>query len=160
MIGDSAAMTIPLNGSGLSLCALASKILSDVIIANKDSEFNKELLWQYQKLYYDSVSYSLSVLDAFKILLLKLDDKELNYIFKNINGYDKNSIIKRVVVIIKNIKNFKFIKQISNLLELRKEIKKVCKNIPENYDINKVNIWKDKYNLLFKDILKWLNIRW
>lgn len=154
MIGDSAAMTIPLNGSGLSLCALASKILSDVIIANKDSEFNKELLWQYQKLYYDSVSYSLSVLDAFKILLLKLDDKELNYIFKNINGYDKNSIIKRVVVIIKNIKNFKFIKQISNLLELRKEIKKVCKNIPENYDINKVNIWKDKYNLLFKDILK------
>ena len=52
------------------------------------------------------------------------------------------------------IKNFKFIKQISNLLELRKEIKKVCKNIPENYDINKVNIWKDKYNLLFKDILK------
>ena len=69
-----------------------------------DSEFNKELLWQYQKLYYDSVSYSLSVLDAFKILLLKLDDKELNYIFKNINGYDKNSIIKRVVVIIKNIK--------------------------------------------------------
>ena len=80
-------------------------------------------------------------------------------IFKNINGYDKSSIIKRVVVIIKNIKNFKFIKQISNLLELRKEIKKVCKNIPENYDINKVNIWKDKYNLLFKDILKWLNIR-
>ena len=31
---------------------------------------------------------------------------------------------------------------------------KQCKNIPENYDINKVNIWKDKYNLLFKDILR------
>ena len=145
-------MTVPLTGSGLSICALSSKILSDVIIKNQNKKFSIDVLWDYQVEYFLSIGYSLAVLDAFKILLLKLNEKDIEYIFKNINGYDKSSILKRIIIYIKNLGNIKLLKRLVYVLEIKREIKKICRQIPKQYDEKLVNKWKNEYNLIFKKI--------
>ena len=152
LIGDSASMTVPLTGSGLSICALSSKILSDVIIRNQNKKFSIDVLWDYQVEYFLSIGHSLAVLDAFKILLLKLNEKDIEYIFKNINGYDKSSILKRIIIYIKNLGNIKLLKRLVYVLEIKGEIKKICRQIPKQYDEKLVNKWKNEYNLIFKKI--------
>ena len=47
-VGDSAGMTIPLNGCGITLSMKAGKLLSDAVIKAEDGELSAEALWQYE----------------------------------------------------------------------------------------------------------------
>ena len=48
--------------------------------------------------------------------------------------------------------NIKLLKRLVYVLEIKGEIKKICRQIPKQYDEKLVNKWKNEYNLIFKKI--------
>ncbi len=52
LVGDSASMTVPLNGSGIDLSLQAGKLLASAVMAAEKNGYKKEDLWQYQYRYF------------------------------------------------------------------------------------------------------------
>lgn len=82
-IGDSAFMTVPLIGSGIANSLKAARMLADTVIADRDELFCAETLWQYQVSYYKYLGSGLAPLANAKLLLFKLTEKEIDYIFES-----------------------------------------------------------------------------
>ena len=83
LVGDSAYMTIPLIGSGISLCAKAGKILADVLIKNQDKEYNVSNLWEYQSRFYKEIGYDLAFKSCLKDLVYDLNEDDIDFVFQN-----------------------------------------------------------------------------
>ena len=156
-IGDSAFMTIPLIGSGINLCAKAAKILSEVLIKNKDLEYNIFNLWEYQYRFFREIGYDLVFKSVLKDLFLNLSKEEIDYIFQ----YDiiTNEMITEIIdddklefdindLVIngkKGIKNPKLILKLGKALADAKKKSVLCKAIPIKYDRKLFKIWKKIY---------------
>lgn len=82
-IGDSAFMTVPIIGSGIANSFKASKVLADAVINDKDGAYSAESLWAYQTGFYKTLGNGLAPLAAVKLMLTRLEDGELDYIFDN-----------------------------------------------------------------------------
>ncbi|MCR5150462.1 MAG: hypothetical protein K6B52_04490 [Clostridiales bacterium] len=82
-IGDSAFMTVPIIGSGIANSLKAARMLSDAVNADKDDLFTAETLWKYQYSYYRRLGSGLAPLANAKLLLLKLTNEEIDYIFES-----------------------------------------------------------------------------
>ncbi len=52
LVGDSASMTVPLNGSGIDLSLQAGKLLASAVMSAERNGYKKEDLWQYQYRYF------------------------------------------------------------------------------------------------------------
>lgn len=59
LVGDSAGMTVPLNGSGIDLSLQAGKLLATTVMASARNGFKKEDLWQYQYRYFTLFGFQL-----------------------------------------------------------------------------------------------------
>ncbi len=59
LVGDSASMTVPLNGSGIDLSLQAGKLLASAVMAAEEGGYKKEELWQYQYRYFTLFGNSL-----------------------------------------------------------------------------------------------------
>lgn len=157
LIGDSAYMTIPLIGSGISLCAKAGKILADVLIKNKDKEYNVENLWEYQARFFREIGYDLAFKSVFKDIVYELDKDEVDFVFQNdiitddmittitasdeLN-FDINYLLTKGK---KGLGNPKLMVKLGKTLLDGKIRSIVCKNIPLKYDKKQVDSWKVKY---------------
>ena len=64
-VGDSAGMTVPLNGSGIVLSMRAGKILADTII-EADGEYTIEKLWRFEYEYFQTLGKDLIFVDILK----------------------------------------------------------------------------------------------
>lgn len=80
-IGDSAFMTVPLIGSGISNSLKASKMLAETVLADKNEAFSAETLWDYQVRYYKEIGAGLAPLACVKLLLTKVTPEQIDYIF-------------------------------------------------------------------------------
>lgn len=80
-IGDSAFMTVPLIGSGISNSLEASKMLAETVLADKSEAFSAETLWDYQVRYYKEIGAGLAPLACVKLLLTKVTPEQIDYIF-------------------------------------------------------------------------------
>ena len=60
----------------------AARILADAVIADKNNDFSAETLWQYQTGYYNKLGKGLAPLACVKLMLTRLEGKELDYIFR------------------------------------------------------------------------------
>lgn len=79
-IGDSAFMTVPLIGSGITNCLKASQMLAETILADKNEAFSAETLWNYQVRYYSEIGSRLVPLACAKKLLMKIDPEDVDYV--------------------------------------------------------------------------------
>lgn len=166
-IGDSAFMTVPIIGSGIANSFKASKILADAIIADKDCSYSAETLWEYQKNFYDKIGSALAPLACVKLMLTRLEGKDLDYIFENgilnaedmtidadstslgdmLGGMSLEDMKTKVTGLINN----KVV--LGKVVRLGLEIAKataVTMAMPKTYNRKKVLSWVKSYNNCFK----------
>lgn len=156
-IGDSAFMTIPLMGSGIALSAEAAKILTDVIIKNKNSNYDITDLWEYQTIFYQKFGYDLAYKDILKEFVLNLDYEDINFAFSN-NIINDNILLRTtnaqelklsfkdlLEIIKKSARKPKLLFKLSNTFLKCNKISYLCKKNPKYYSYKKVEKWKNKY---------------
>jgi len=163
-IGDSAFMTVPIIGSGIGNAIKNSKLLAEAIIGAEAGDYSASALWEYQKSYYKAMGAGIAPLAAVKLLLTRISPEQLDY------AIDKGIITHREMTITANHTSlWKFIhfdwklplrgiallgdtdltkKGIRVVKDVMKIIK-VCKNMPEEYELNAVKKWAKSYDEIF-----------
>lgn len=79
LVGDSAGMTVPLNGSGIVLSMNAGKILADKIIEAQNDAFSIANLWKYQYEYFQTLGKGLVMIDILKNFFTSCKAKNIDY---------------------------------------------------------------------------------
>ncbi len=158
-VGDSAGMTVPLNGSGIILSMAAGKILADTVIAAAEKELSRSILWQYEYGYFQKYGKDLVMIDILKNFFTYITGEHVDYFlekeiltskeldFNGSEGIEITSeyvrkvisalgpVIGLVPAIVKNLKSVPFIET-------------VAKQMPKTFDEEKVDKWIKKYMAL------------
>ena len=152
-VGDSAAMTIPLNGSGIVLSMKAGKILADTII--ESGKTDKKSLWKYQYRYFTTLAKDYVLVCKLKDFFTFVDGALIDYFLEadiltaellacgsgdiNIPTEQIFRIISKAGPVLKLtpdiIRNFKTLVHLPAVMN----------NMPEEYDEAKVKAWVETY---------------
>ena len=157
-VGDSAGMTVPLNGSGIILSMNAGKILSDVILAN-DGELTRNVLWSYEYEYFTKLGKGLVPIDIIKTLFTYVKGDVVDYMMEkgilnaemigvadgNIPKMDSEYIKKLVAALPQFVKLVPAVAKSVKTLPLAGA---VCNKIPQQYDEAAVEKWIKAYRAL------------
>ena len=158
-IGDSAFMTIPLTGSGISNALRAGHILAEEIIKNNSASV--ETLWKYQVKYYEKIGAEHFFTDYVKRTLLTSDNENIKYIFesgiiteKDLCNFSSGNIFKvtpqeLVSKLSKCMKKSYFVMTILFALIKGIKAKNQAMKIPQIYDEEKIKLWQTKVERLF-----------
>ncbi len=153
-VGDSAAMTIPLNGSGIVLSMKAGKLLAETIIES-GGKTDKASLWEYQYKYFTTLAKDLVIVAKLKDFFTFVDGSLVDYFLEenilsaellacgngNINIPTKQIfyILSKAGPILKLtpdiIRNFKTVIYLPSAI----------KDMPVKYDADKVKAWVENY---------------
>lgn len=82
-VGDSACMTVPLNGCGIDLSMQAGGILATVAAGVKDGEFTKEALWPYQERYCILHGNKLVIVAKLRAFMATLKAENVDFLLEN-----------------------------------------------------------------------------
>ena len=156
-IGDSAGMTVPLNGSGIILSMNAGKILADTI--KESEEYTTQNLWKYEYEYFTKLGKDLVVIDIIKNVFTYVEGDVVDYLLeKEILTADLIGIADGAPVNITPDYVLNLIKVCPPLVKLvpavAKSIKTLplvpsfCSKIPKEYDKEKVDKWIKNYKSL------------
>ena len=156
-IGDSAGMTVPLNGSGIILSMNAGKILADTVINSDDCSI--ESLWKYEYEYFTRLGKDLVIIDILKNMFTYVEGDIVDYLMeKEILTAEMLGIADGAPVKITHDYVLNLIKVSPPLVKLipaaAKSIKTlplvpaICSKIPEKYDEEKVDKWVKTYKAL------------
>ncbi|MCQ2463425.1 MAG: NAD(P)/FAD-dependent oxidoreductase [Clostridia bacterium] len=156
-VGDSAAMTEPLSGSGINLSIDAGIILADTVISAKSRNYTVSVLWDYQYKYFKKHGNGQLSADYVKQMMSKLSFKELDGLFEGKVFTEKELAAGPSVSYTP-----------SELMEKAKSLVKfpgvalplasfgissaftssVCSLMPEQYDKEKIDKWQKLYEKL------------
>ena len=158
LVGDSASMTVPLNGSGIDLSLQAGKLLSSAVMASEKNGYRKEDLWQYQYRYFTLFGNSLVPISILRRFLGSLTGEDIDFFLekgilseKEINMAGGISGITVSYVIDKLVAAAPKAKLLPPLLSTVKGMPKlpsVYKNMPSVWDDKKVRKWIEDYKEL------------
>lgn len=158
-IGDSAFMTVPLIGSGISNSLYAAAILAEVVINDETETYSAEILWEYQKRYFKEIGNGMAKFGVIRAILPRLTAEQIDYLFDskilttdemNISGGSLVSVdpalVKKAVAIIKDkgLRNI-LIKVIGDMGKLTAAFA----SMPSYYSRLKVQQWAKKYDEIF-----------
>ncbi len=164
-IGDSAFMTVPIIGSGIGNAIKNSKILADVIAADKTETYSASALYPYQLQYVEKMGRHIAPLALAKLLLTRVTQDELRYaidegilthhemtitanhtsIWKFLN-FDPKLPIRGV----KLVKNPGLLKKAAPVVVDVLSYYLVSYAMPKSYDLEKLTKWAAKYNNVFE----------
>lgn len=157
-VGDSAYMTLPMTGSGISPAMRAGIILADTVIKDTAEEYSRETLWEYNRRYILHFGKNFAAIDILKNVILCTEVESVDFLFdkqiitqddmnfgrnKGGGGISFSDAIGRAV---KGIGNLPVLLRTAGALTKGDNAKKVYQAIPEEYDEAAVLKWK-------KDIL-------
>lgn len=157
LVGDSAGMTIPLNGSGIVLSMCAGKILADKIIECEDKPFSIENLWHYQYEYFQSLGKDLVMIDILKNFFTFCKGKDVDYFLeKKILTEQQLDFGAGIDITPKYILHIAsvalpligLLPPLVGTLKSIPSIDSVAKNMPAEYDKMAVEDWVEKYSKL------------
>ena len=153
-IGDSAYMTLPMTGSGISPSVRAGIILADTVLADEAEEYSKETLWEYNRKYILHFGQNFAAIDILKNTLLCTEVNSVDFLFdkqiitqndmnfgrsKSSGGLSFSDVMGRVA---KGIGNLPVLLRTAGALTKGDSAKKVYQAIPEKYDEAAVLKWK------------------
>lgn len=152
-VGDSAYMTIPMNGSGICAALRAGKILATTVLADIDNVFSAKTLWDYNVKYIKHFGAGFASIDILKNVMISLPVDGIDYLFdkqiiteNDLNfGRDKGSGISVSSVVsraTKGMGNLPVLLRTASALTKGDAAKKAYLAIPEEYDEQKVLEWK------------------
>ncbi len=163
-IGDSAFMTVPIIGSGIGNAIKNSKLLAEAIADAEADDYSAKALWAYQKSYYKEMGAGIAPLAAVKLLLTRISREQLDYaIDKGILTHHEMTITANHTSLWKFInfdwklpirgirllgdrdltkKGIRVVKDVMKIL-------KVCKKMPDTYELEAVKAWAQQYDEIF-----------
>ena len=166
-VGDSACMTFPSSGSGISFSIMAGKILSDTIIADENGEYTASSLWNYQKTFFKEIGNSICDVDMFRLLLNMLDVSDLIKLIDEGVITNNDDFVSSLLDSIKNGGfNMSKINEVRHQLSnhsvlLRKvltsvaygaKLQRMRLSFPAKYDKSDIQKWYKKYTEFFSSI--------
>lgn len=169
-VGDSAFMTYPVKGSGISYAMKAGAILADVITNDTSSLFNTETLWEYQRRFFKEIGFSAGRLALMKNLMTYFTAQEINDILKsgifttedlsqimtnkfdNLFGSAGRALIKDKIRQLRE--NVILKEKFSDFAVWMGKLAVTETYLPNKYDRKDVQKWADRYNEFFDSIRK------
>ncbi len=169
-VGDSAFMTIPLKGSGITFSFKAGTILAETIINDDNGFYDTEALWAYQSRFFKEIGSGACRLAILKNILPYLTATEVSDIFRlglvtteeisavmtdkaaailNKNGLTS---LKNKIKIASDNNTIKDI--LSSLLVWLGKFTVIEASYPSKYDRKAAIKWVEKYNDFFDSIRK------
>lgn len=158
LVGDSAGMTVPLNGSGIDLSLQAGKLLASAVMASKKNGFRKEDLWQYQYRYFTLFGLDLVPVSIMRRFFGYLTAEDLDFFLEKgiltqkeigmaggISGITPSYVIEKITAALPKAKLLPALAKSLKQLPLYPVIKNT---IPAEWDSKKVNEWIKKYKIL------------
>ena len=82
-VGDSAGMTVPLNGCGIDLSMQAGGILANAVLGVKDGAYTKEALWPYQERYCILHGNKLVIVAKLRAFMATLRGENVDFLLEN-----------------------------------------------------------------------------
>lgn len=82
-VGDSAGMTVPLQGSGIELSLKAGKLLANTVLSIKDGVFTTENLWSYQYRYFTMLGNKFVIIDVARSFLTHFSPETVDYFLES-----------------------------------------------------------------------------
>ena len=108
-VGDSAFMTLPMNGMGINLSVGAGRILADTVLAAGDAPLTKEVLWRYNRDYHITLGADAAKNAGLKSALLDMPSKGVDFLFESgviaasdLAGGGRNTDIRSLLNKLKN----------------------------------------------------------
>ncbi len=157
LVGDSAGMTIPLNGSGIVLSMCAGKILADKICECENAPFDIGNLWRYQYEYFQSLGKDLVMIDILKNFFTFCKGKDIDYFLeKKILTEEMLDFGAGINIAPKHILHIAsvalpligLLPPLVGTLKSIPSIDSVAASMPEEYDKMAVEDWVEKYSKL------------
>ena len=154
-VGDSAAMTEPMSGSGVTLSMKAGKILAETLLSGGGDPFSAGNLWRYQYDYQKTLGENYLKDDLIKGMLQMLTPDDMDYLFQNRVLTAKEMLKDKAPVDLDYIKGKAAIfgrpALLGPLTRTAKRLAKksaVCAAMPRVYDPNAVKAWAGRYEAL------------
>jgi len=157
LVGDSAGMTIPLNGSGIVLSMCAGKILADKILDCENDPFAIKNLWRYQYEYFQTLGKDLVTIDILKNFFTFCKGKDVDYFLEKkilteeqLDFHSGINITPKYILHIASVA-LPLIRLLAPLVENLKSIPSidsVAASMPVEYDKTAVEDWTEKYSKL------------
>lgn len=155
-VGDSASMTEPLCGSGISLSLCAGKILAETVLKSEGG-LTREILWEYQYRYFKECGNLRITNSIIKDALAGLKTEEVDYLLEtgilsekemmrdSTAKYTAGEIMKKAKALVKRPAVFKVI---SAALLRTLAVDDTCGLMPREYEKENVLQWRRKYDRL------------
>lgn len=152
-VGDSAYMTLPMTGSGICASMRAGMILADVVSNDKNDEFSAKTLWEYNKRYILHFGLNFAAIDILKNIIICMETEGINFLFdkqiisENDMKFGKGqggnmSFSDMASKAFKGIGNLPVLFRTAGALSKGDAVKKVYREIPQEYDEAAVLKWK------------------
>ena len=154
-VGDSAAMTEPMNGSGITLSMKAGRLLAETVIAAGENGNQTAQLWRYQVLYQKAFGEKYLTDEIVKGMLAMLTPADLDYLF------EKGVLTAKEMLKDPSPVTLRYFLQKAALLgrpSLMKplavtgkrlaKLRGVCAMMPESWHPERVRRWIDAYEKL------------
>ena len=169
-VGDSAFMTYPTKGSGISFAMNAGAILAEAIANDTNALYNTETLWEYQRKFFKEIGFSAGRLALLKNLMTYFTAQEINDILKsgifttedlaqimtnkldNLFGTAGRALIKDKIRQLRE--NVILKEKFSNFAVWMGKLAVTETYLPNKYDRKDVQKWVDRYNEFFDSIRK------
>lgn len=158
LIGDSASMTVPLNGSGIDLSLQAGKLLSSAVMAAEKNGFKKEDLWQYQYRYFTLFGNSLVPISILRRFLGSLTSDDMDFFLEKgiisekeigmasgVSGITASYVIDKIIAAAPQAK---LLPSLLSTLKGMPKLPSLLKNMPPFWDDEKVSKWLKDYQEL------------
>lgn len=152
-VGDSAAMTIPMPGSGIENSINAGKILAEVVNAAGDEKLTADVLWEYAYRYHTEIGFRFLTVDIFRKLATALDADDVDFLLQkeiltaNELGMSSDSMSMGNVIgkAVKLFGKLGFLPKTLGALTSSRGMKEMISALPEKYDKKAVAEWAKVY---------------
>lgn len=167
-VGDSAFMTFAVKGSGIAYSMMAGKILADTIIADKNTCYSQETLWNYQRGFFKEIGFTACTIALIKNMLPFMTADDVNKLFelKIITTEELSALWENKTDAILNARGAAKIKDKIRLVRDEPILKNIFSNLavwiakfavlqtsfPHKYNKEDIAEWNEKYNKFFQSI--------
>jgi len=157
-LGDSAGMTVPIIGSGITNSIRAGRMLADTVLAAKD--FSAESLWPYQVKYMRNIGAVHACLDPLKTMLLTTDAKAVDFLFERrildaadlskarTGQYVSFTLPQLAQRGLRGAANIPIMLKVAGKLAASQRLRRHALRIPARYDEKAVRAWAKTYDAI------------
>ena len=164
-VGDSAYMTIPMNGSGICAALRAGKILAETVLKDTADKFSKETLWEYNVKYIEHYGAGFASIDILKNVMISTSVKGVDFLFdkqiitqNDISfGESKGGDISIADVLgraTRGMGNLPVLLRTAGGLSKGDSSKKIYKSIPKVYDEEAIIKWQKEVKAAHVEMLR------